>query len=202
MHHSNHDSSRGEAASGRRLTRKASSRSATCPTYGDDNCADRDRLCRVDHFKIGVTVVDRGGHVLVSLRDDGAAHHVIELAAAQGLHRAHFPPERARILERIINNPRSAGLGHHERSTRLGRWSPDQDRRRDHRWRRRQRRAGRSERRGLRAGRHCKGCRPVEVKLRPGNQNTLNVMIVRVSWMPGSLDLFVDEMADVDAGST
>ena len=36
--------------------------------------------CRKLNARIGVSVVDRGGHVLVTLRDDGAAHHTVELA--------------------------------------------------------------------------------------------------------------------------
>ncbi len=36
--------------------------------------------CRAQNFKVGVSVVDRGGHVLVTLRDHGAAHHTVELA--------------------------------------------------------------------------------------------------------------------------
>ena len=36
--------------------------------------------CRAKNFKVGVAVVDRGGHVLIAMRDDGTAHHVIELA--------------------------------------------------------------------------------------------------------------------------
>jgi hypothetical protein len=44
--------------------------------------------CRSLGFKIGVSVVDRGGHVLATLRDHGAAHHTVELAHARPIPRA------------------------------------------------------------------------------------------------------------------
>jgi hypothetical protein len=53
--------------------------------------------CRKLDAHIGVSVVDRGGHVLVTLRDDGAAHHTVETRAAQGLHRPHLSSDDTRI---------------------------------------------------------------------------------------------------------
>jgi uncharacterized protein GlcG (DUF336 family) len=66
--------------------------------------------CRALHFKIGVAVVDRGGHVLIAMRDDGTAHHVIELAQRKAYTARIFRQTTREFVERIINNPRSQGL--------------------------------------------------------------------------------------------
>jgi len=66
--------------------------------------------CRAQNFKIGVSVVDRGGHVLISMRDDGTAHHVIELAERKAYTARIFRQTTREFVERIINNPRSQGL--------------------------------------------------------------------------------------------
>ena len=61
-------------------------------------------------LKIGVSVVDRGGHVLISMRDDGTAHHVIELAERKAYTARIFRQTTGQFVDRIINNPRSQGL--------------------------------------------------------------------------------------------
>jgi uncharacterized protein GlcG (DUF336 family) len=66
--------------------------------------------CRAQNFKIGVAVVDRGGHVLISMRDDGTAHHVVELAERKAYTARIFRQTTREFVERIINNPRSQGL--------------------------------------------------------------------------------------------
>jgi uncharacterized protein GlcG (DUF336 family) len=66
--------------------------------------------CRAKNARIGVSVVDRGGHVLVTLRDDGAAHHTVELAQRKAYTARIFRQTSREFVERIINNPRSQGL--------------------------------------------------------------------------------------------
>ncbi|MEI8150499.1 MAG: heme-binding protein [Hyphomicrobiales bacterium] len=66
--------------------------------------------CRALNFKIGVSVVDRGGHVMISMRDDGTAHHVVELAERKAYTARIFRQTTREFVERIINNPRSQGL--------------------------------------------------------------------------------------------
>ncbi len=66
--------------------------------------------CRAKNFKVGVAVVDRGGHVLIAMRDDGTAHHVIELAERKAYTARIFRQTSREFVERIINNPRSQGL--------------------------------------------------------------------------------------------
>jgi uncharacterized protein GlcG (DUF336 family) len=66
--------------------------------------------CRTQNFKIGVSVVDRGGHVLISMRDDGTAHHVIELAERKAYTARIFRQTTGQFVDRIITNPRSQGL--------------------------------------------------------------------------------------------
>ena len=66
--------------------------------------------CRAKNFKVGVAVVDRGGHVLIAMRDDGTAHHVIELAERKAYTARIFRQTTREFVERIINNPRSQGL--------------------------------------------------------------------------------------------
>ena len=56
-----------------------------------------------------MSVVDRGGHVLVTLRDDGAAHHTVELAQRKAYTARIFRQTTREFVERIINNPRSQG---------------------------------------------------------------------------------------------
>ena len=55
--------------------------------------------CRKLGFKIGVSVVDRGGHVLVTLRDHGAAHHTVEVTD---------PKEVKQVQEYISRNYQTA----------------------------------------------------------------------------------------------
>jgi uncharacterized protein GlcG (DUF336 family) len=66
--------------------------------------------CRAQNFKVGVAVVDRGGHVLIAMRDDGTAHHVIELAERKAYTARIFRQTTREFVERIITNPRSQGL--------------------------------------------------------------------------------------------
>lgn len=67
--------------------------------------------CRSMGFKIGVSVVDRGGHVLVTLRDHGAAHHTVELAQRKAYTSRIFRQTTRAFSQRLIDNPISAGLG-------------------------------------------------------------------------------------------
>jgi len=67
--------------------------------------------CRKDNFKIGVSVVDRGGHVLVTLRDHGAAHHTVELAQRKAYTSRIFRQSSKDFSQRLRDNPLSAGLG-------------------------------------------------------------------------------------------
>jgi len=67
--------------------------------------------CRSRGFKIGVSVVDRGGHVLVTLRDHGAAHHTVELAQRKAYTSRIFRQTTRAFSQRLIDNPISAGLG-------------------------------------------------------------------------------------------
>jgi uncharacterized protein GlcG (DUF336 family) len=66
--------------------------------------------CRARNFKVGVAVVDRGGHVLIAMRDDGTAHHVIELAERKAYTARIFRQTTGEFVDRIIKNPRSQGL--------------------------------------------------------------------------------------------
>ncbi|WP_198164689.1 GlcG/HbpS family heme-binding protein [Rhodoplanes sp. Z2-YC6860] len=66
--------------------------------------------CRAQNFKVGVSVVDRGAHVLISIRDDGTAHHVIELAERKAYTARIFRQTTGQFVDRIISNPRSQGL--------------------------------------------------------------------------------------------
>jgi uncharacterized protein GlcG (DUF336 family) len=66
--------------------------------------------CRKLDARIGVSVVDRGGHVLVTLRDDGAAHHTVELAQRKAYTARIFRQTTREFVERIIGNPRAQGL--------------------------------------------------------------------------------------------
>ena len=67
--------------------------------------------CRQDGFKVGVSVVDRGGHVLVTLRDHGAAHHTVELAQRKAYTSRIFRQTSKEFSQRLHDNPISAGLG-------------------------------------------------------------------------------------------
>jgi uncharacterized protein GlcG (DUF336 family) len=67
--------------------------------------------CRQDNFKVGVSVVDRGGHVLVTLRDHGAAHHTVELAQRKAYTSRIFRQTSKEFSQRLRDNPISAGLG-------------------------------------------------------------------------------------------
>ena len=67
--------------------------------------------CRQDNFKVGVSVVDRGGHVLVTLRDHGAAHHTVELAQRKAYTSRIFRQKSKEFSQRLRDNPISAGLG-------------------------------------------------------------------------------------------
>ena len=67
--------------------------------------------CRKLGFKIGVSVVDRGGHVLVTLRDHGAAHHTVELAQRKAYTSRIFRQSSRDFSQRLRDNPLSAGLG-------------------------------------------------------------------------------------------
>lgn len=67
--------------------------------------------CRSRGFKVGVSVVDRGGHVLVTLRDHGAAHHTVELAQRKAYTSRIFRQTTRAFSQRLIDNPISAGLG-------------------------------------------------------------------------------------------
>jgi len=67
--------------------------------------------CRSQGFKVGVSVVDRGGHVLVTLRDHGAAHHTIELAQRKAYTSRVFRQTTRAFSQRLLDNPISRGLG-------------------------------------------------------------------------------------------
>jgi len=67
--------------------------------------------CRSQGFKVGVSVVDRGGHVLVTLRDHGAAHHTIELAQRKAYTSRVFRQSTRAFSQRLLDNPISRGLG-------------------------------------------------------------------------------------------
>jgi uncharacterized protein GlcG (DUF336 family) len=67
--------------------------------------------CRSRGFAVGVSVVDRGGHVLVTLRDHAAAHHTVELAQRKAYTSRVFRQTPRAFSQRLIDNPISAGLG-------------------------------------------------------------------------------------------
>lgn len=67
--------------------------------------------CRNLGFKVGVSVVDRGGHVLVTLRDHGAAHHTVELSQRKAYTSRIFRQSSRDFWQRLRDNPISAGLG-------------------------------------------------------------------------------------------
>jgi len=67
--------------------------------------------CRSRGFAVGVSVVDRGGHVLVTLRDHAAAHHTVELAQRKAYTSRVFRQTTRAFSQRLIDNPISAGLG-------------------------------------------------------------------------------------------
>ena len=68
-------------------------------------------LCRSRGFAVAVSVVDRGGHVLVTLRDHTAAHHTVELAQRKAYTSRVFRQTTRAFSQRLIDNPISAGLG-------------------------------------------------------------------------------------------
>jgi uncharacterized protein GlcG (DUF336 family) len=67
--------------------------------------------CRSRGFAVGVSVVDRGGHVLVTLRDHKAAHHTVELAQRKAYTSRVFRQTTRAFSQRLIDNPISSGLG-------------------------------------------------------------------------------------------
>jgi uncharacterized protein GlcG (DUF336 family) len=67
--------------------------------------------CRSRGFAVAVSVVDRGGHVLVTLRDHAAAHHTAELAQRKAYTSRVFRQTTRAFSQRLIDNPISAGLG-------------------------------------------------------------------------------------------
>jgi uncharacterized protein GlcG (DUF336 family) len=67
--------------------------------------------CRSQGFNVAVSVVDRGGHVLVTLRDHGAAHHTIELAQRKAYTSRVFRQTTRAFSQRLLDNPISRGLG-------------------------------------------------------------------------------------------
>jgi uncharacterized protein GlcG (DUF336 family) len=67
--------------------------------------------CRSRGFKIGVSVVDRGGHVLVTLRDHGSAHHTVELAQRKAYTSRVFRQTTRAFSQRLLDSPISRGLG-------------------------------------------------------------------------------------------
>jgi uncharacterized protein GlcG (DUF336 family) len=67
--------------------------------------------CRSRGFAVAVSVVDRGGHVLVTLRDHAAAHHTVELAQRKAYTSRVFRQTTRAFSQRLIDNPISAGLG-------------------------------------------------------------------------------------------
>ena len=85
--------------------------------------------CRSLGFKIGVSVVDRGGHVLATLRDHGAAHHTVELAQRKAYTSRSIPPELQGFLAAAARQSDFGGAWHHERSRGHGRRPSDQGRR-------------------------------------------------------------------------
>jgi uncharacterized protein GlcG (DUF336 family) len=66
--------------------------------------------CRSQGFKVGVSVVDRGGHVLVTLRNHGAAHHTVELAQRKAYTSRVFRQTTRAFSQRLLDNPISRGL--------------------------------------------------------------------------------------------
>ncbi len=67
--------------------------------------------CRSRGFAVAVSVVDRGGHVLVTLRDHAAAHHTVELAQRKAYTSRVFRQTTRAFSQRLIDKPISAGLG-------------------------------------------------------------------------------------------
>ena len=67
--------------------------------------------CRQGNFRVGVSVVDRGGHVLVTLRDHGAAHHTVELAQRKAYTSRIFRQTSKEFSQRLLDSPISTGLG-------------------------------------------------------------------------------------------
>src|SRR5215207_5461489 len=61
--------------------------------------------CRKDNYKVGVSVVDRGGHVLVTLRDHAAAHHTVELAQRKAYTSRIFRQTSKEFSQRLRDNP-------------------------------------------------------------------------------------------------
>src|SRR3954470_2465428 len=58
--------------------------------------------CRSRGFAVGVSVVDRGGHVLVTLRDHKAAHHTVELAQRKAYTSRVFRQTTRAFSQRLI----------------------------------------------------------------------------------------------------
>ena len=114
--------------------------------------------CRAKNFKVGVAVVDRGGHVLIAMRDDGTAHHVIELAERKAYTARIFRQTSREFVDRIIGNPRSQGLK--DTTGVLASIGGVPIKVGDETI------GGVAERRGLRPGRHREGGRSVEVSAR------------------------------------
>src|SRR5262245_66685722 len=65
------------------------------------------QTCRDRGFKVGVSVVDRGAHVLVTLRDHGAAHHTVELAQRKAYTSRIFRQTTRAFSQRLIDTPPS-----------------------------------------------------------------------------------------------
>jgi len=66
--------------------------------------------CRKLGFKVGVSVVDRGGHVLVTLRDHGAAHHTVELAQRKALTSRGTRLPSGQFAENVAKTPNAGAL--------------------------------------------------------------------------------------------
>jgi hypothetical protein len=114
--------------------------------------------CRADGYRTTVAILDTGGNLKISLRDDGTSPHTVEVA--------HKKAYTALIYRRPSMETAKAWATQvppalHRRDDRAGRRSPDSRRRSGRRLDRRERRAGAGQGRSLRQRRHCRRSRAI-----------------------------------------
>ena len=76
--------------------------------------------CQSLGFKVAVTVLDRGGHALVMLRDDGAGLHTSEGSDRKAFTARTFSRPSAEFVKRMLDDPAAVGSRSYTRVLALG----------------------------------------------------------------------------------
>ena len=61
--------------------------------------------CRADGFRVSVVVIDRGGNIKATLRDDGSSPHTVDTARKKALTSFFFRIPSADFVGRVAANP-------------------------------------------------------------------------------------------------